>query len=80
MFTGNIRINIDPENIFTDDEIIKALHFLKLIECLKNNLHSDMSDKHSFSAHDSLRHLTVSKLMSFSQFDNDAISPAFQER
>jgi hypothetical protein len=74
MFTGNIRINIDPENIFTDEEIIKALHFLKLIDCLRSNLQTTMSEHggggSTLTGYDSIRIFTQSKLMSLTKLDS----------
>jgi hypothetical protein len=37
LFSGTLRENVDPMHKFTDDEIIKLLHFLKFLDIFKRD-------------------------------------------
>jgi len=49
MFTGTVKENIDPDNNFTDSEIVRTLHFLKIFEALQKFTGFTKSDEIAIS-------------------------------
>ncbi|KAJ6622129.1 ATP-binding cassette subfamily C member 4, partial [Pseudolycoriella hygida] len=43
LFTGNIRSNLDPYGLKSDDEIYRALRDVKLLDRLDNNLYTEVT-------------------------------------